>query len=356
MRYFLLGLLFCAITGTAQIVTMNEIPPPASERKPYDPSENIFNISVNADLGALTGKELYFSQMSPGNQPDDRYLFFDEKVITAGHDAPNWYRKSLPFSLVQDKTYKIVQVEDMYTGSNHLFCFTLTGPDGKSYYWYVHDFDVAPYNVSATSVASAVYFVDNLDYIRHKYLNNDVYLSHDARGYTPGRNKIGPVFDEAWHCSDVLFSFYSSDRFASPHLRLVNDKNDSLLVPVGPYTMHGADLYMRYFWSKEQQMAYNSRLVEAAAKKAADSVAYAKELAIRRAALVKRYGKVNGTLISENKVVEGMTKKMCEESWGQPDSKTVSTNPKLKVELWSYPTYNAMLTFSNNILKSIIRY
>lgn len=72
----------------------------------------------------------------------------------------------------------------------------------------------------------------------------------------------------------------------------------------------------------------------------------------RRERLIKKYGKDYGETIADNKVRIGMTKQMCEDSWGKPKSINRTTNTYGTSEQWIYGSGN-YLYFDNNKLKSI---
>ena len=76
------------------------------------------------------------------------------------------------------------------------------------------------------------------------------------------------------------------------------------------------------------------------------------ELQKRKAALIKKYGHTNGTLISEGKVRIGMTKEMCRESWGEPEDINKTTGSYGTHEQWVYG-YGSYLYFENGKLTTI---
>ena len=78
------------------------------------------------------------------------------------------------------------------------------------------------------------------------------------------------------------------------------------------------------------------------------------QLAQRNATIMKKYGKYYGKLILEGKVVRGMTKEMCKESWGEPDDINVSIGSWGRHEQWVYgKLYSSYLYFENGKLTTI---
>ena len=72
----------------------------------------------------------------------------------------------------------------------------------------------------------------------------------------------------------------------------------------------------------------------------------------RLAKFIKKYGGVYGETIANNFVRIGMTKLMCEDSWGKPDSVNRTTNSYGTSEQWVYDG-GSYLYFDNNKLTSI---
>lgn len=70
--------------------------------------------------------------------------------------------------------------------------------------------------------------------------------------------------------------------------------------------------------------------------------------------LSAKYGKYYAKLIAEGKVVRGMTKEMCKESWGEPDDINVSIGSWGRHEQWVYgEIYSSYLYFENGKLTTI---
>ena len=72
----------------------------------------------------------------------------------------------------------------------------------------------------------------------------------------------------------------------------------------------------------------------------------------RKKSLAEKYGEENADMISIQKVVIGMTKAMCIESWGLPDhiNKTIVSDQV--TEQWVYPK-GSYLYFTEDILTAI---
>ena len=69
---------------------------------------------------------------------------------------------------------------------------------------------------------------------------------------------------------------------------------------------------------------------------------------------IKKFGKVYGPLVEQGKVKIGMTKKMCEESWGNNHNSYKTTNSSGEKDVWNYSNSRS-LVFANGILEKIIQ-
>lgn len=72
----------------------------------------------------------------------------------------------------------------------------------------------------------------------------------------------------------------------------------------------------------------------------------------RKVALIKKYGKVYGNLISQGKVKIGMTTSMCKESWGIPTDINKTIGSFGTYEQWVYGN-KEYLYFENGKLTTI---
>lgn len=71
-------------------------------------------------------------------------------------------------------------------------------------------------------------------------------------------------------------------------------------------------------------------------------------------AIVDKYGAAMGGNINNYRVVLGMTKEMCQKSWGYPLERNSTTNSAGTAEVWVY--YSAMLSFVDDRLVQIDRW
>ena len=89
--------------------------------------------------------------------------------------------------------------------------------------------------------------------------------------------------------------------------------------------------------------------LEAAAAKSRKE--YEQRIEQERKANIEKYGSEFGGNINNRKVALGMTKEMCQKSWGYPSERYSRVNSNGTLEIWVY--YSAMLSFSNGKLVQI---
>lgn len=78
---------------------------------------------------------------------------------------------------------------------------------------------------------------------------------------------------------------------------------------------------------------------------------YEQRIEQERKANIEKYGSEFGGNINNRKVALGMTKEMCQKSWGYPSERYSKVNSNGTLEIWVY--YSAMLSFSNGKLVQI---
>lgn len=89
--------------------------------------------------------------------------------------------------------------------------------------------------------------------------------------------------------------------------------------------------------------------LEAAAAKSRKE--YEQRIEQERKANIEKYGSEFGGNINNRKVALGMTKEMCQKSWGYPSERYSKVNSNGTVEIWVY--YSAMLSFRDGKLVQI---
>ena len=134
-------------------------------------------------------------------------------------------------------------------------------------------------------------------------------------------------------------------------------ENDSLGKYYYPleFSMHSVavnkNLVLGIFQPINEYYAEQKALEEQAVREA---TARKIEQAKNKAAMIKKYGKINGTKIAKGLIWVGMSKKMCIDSWGEPNDINRSLRKDGVSEQWVYgindPSY---IYFENGILTSI---
>lgn len=91
----------------------------------------------------------------------------------------------------------------------------------------------------------------------------------------------------------------------------------------------------------------------AAVKDKANAEQNAKDLAQRKADMIRKYGEKYGALIAENKVAIGMTKTMCVSAWGQPSDVNSTTTAYGTRDQYVYRDRGSYLYFEGDKLVTI---
>lgn len=112
----------------------------------------------------------------------------------------------------------------------------------------------------------------------------------------------------------------------------------------------GISIIPKSFLEKKNQLEKEVKTsLEAAAAKSRKE--YEQRIEQERKANIEKYGSEFGGNINNRKVALGMTKEMCQKSWGYPSERYSKVNSNGTLEIWVY--YSAMLSFSNGKLVQI---
>jgi hypothetical protein len=98
---------------------------------------------------------------------------------------------------------------------------------------------------------------------------------------------------------------------------------------------------LRAIWAEEERIEDSIKSVEEA-----------REVKAYRNAILKKYGKKNGTAILNGEVLLGMTKEMCRLAWGDQCIVNKRTTAGLVVERWTYSS-TQYLVFKNGVVTMI---
>jgi len=187
--------------------------------------------------------------------------------------------------------------------------------------------------------------MSELDSIKQKYDGLKVIALADltANKFPFGEEKISVALHSIWKCN-VLYL---------PSKKVMyTDKNDSTII----YQLsNGQDTIIAYNDSRDGYLTikpmfdlYSLYLKD----KNKDERDNEKLRNSNRRNLVKKYGEKYGSLIFQEKVIIGMTKNMCEESWGLPNSSRVVTSKSGSSEVCRYS--KGTLVFVNGKVTKIV--
>lgn len=203
-----------------------------------------------------------------------------------------------------------------------------------------------------------VYIHQDQDYDLSEYHTRYRFMDYNTK-----RNLTKKVpCNSVWKCTDVLVISDKEKFFGFPDYKnrvILNIENEQY----GKYYIFASELIERkvdiksdkYFMTMEDfhkyQAVQNQLRAEAkakAAKAAEESEKRAKE---HREYIIAKYGETYGSLILQGRVVIGMTKDQCIESWGHPSRINRTTTALTIYEQWVYG--NRYLYFENSKLVTI---
>lgn len=159
--------------------------------------------------------------------------------------------------------------------------------------------------------------------------------------------KLRDPKDYSWvndkRCPIILI--FENDKLGKCYCYLENERGYIFKNEYYDWEEDKRDLFLSKFQAEDEYYVYKqNQLILAKAKK--------KQQMQMKAALIKKYGATYGALIATGKVRIGMTKKMCKESWGEPESINRTTGSYGIHEQWVYGDGN-YLYFENGRLSDI---
>ncbi len=266
-----------------------------------------------------------------------------------------------PYNEFEGKTFRIINYRRDYVG-----IFTLVSEKSDTLYWVVEPGEIEDYN-KPTSQRFPIIVTGYLEKMKQLYLNQDVYIT----SYTPAKK---------YKCTEIVYSG-EEYQYMIPSL-VLKGEDDELIIPLSVASpLLSFNLVGNDNWQEEKGVLFDKlqimnssqyeakleakrlaketwlaelekdRLAKEQAKAEADRQREIK-LQKRKALLCKKYGQTYGKIIFERKVRIGMTKAMCIDAWGKPQSINTSTGAWGVHEQWVYGL-SSYLYFENGKLTSI---
>ena len=165
-------------------------------------------------------------------------------------------------------------------------------------------------------------------------------------------NEIKITKHQQFTCVDVTL-LPTNELFKQPFLILKDSLNNEFRVTFmdfgGVHYDINPRLNINRFYTESEWKAKNEEIKQWEKEEKALNERHLQEC-------IKLFGKTKGTLIAQGKVQVGMTAKMCEYAWGEPDDITRAETQFNKVEQWFYnssPHFGKSLCFTNGILTAI---
>ena len=236
------------------------------------------------------------------------------------------------YSGLRGKYYSIVDVEYNVDNYNGDLTLSLQNGEGKKINLTVYSF-----NIDKESIIVGFYEKLKSLYVDSVFVYTGIAAGEYGQRITDkitntakdqADNTVFLRVGERWTCSD--FQIVDDDFIVQLYAVLHNEKGTEIL----------ARLNNTFLFKGELNMAFFSCFVKES------------DFEARKKSLAEKYGEENADMISIQKVVIGMTKAMCIESWGLPDhiNKTIVSDQV--TEQWVYPK-GSYLYFTEDNLTAI---
>lgn len=362
MKYFFtLVLLLHAICICAQINVIEHKSKPSSIPIviKYDSLTNISrirtdSISFNTSYNHLIGQTVYYVEPDTTKYRVHHIAFYQTNQIA--YRTPTFPRKSC-----MNRYWKITNIiENKNNYGRETVCFEMTDTtDGKVVYCdpekMNRDFIVLGYYekikkmyVGKSFIYQDRFFSDVCDNDRYNYLinyqtkeynkeipENSIWRCVDIGAYNITNQDI---LDDNYECrcpiillfeNDSLGMYYAyvQNKIGRPFNDPINDTKYCFWITSKGSEEERLPLYLGKFLSFEQQEYLDRREKETK-----------QYFATRKKKLVAKYGKYWGNLVAEGQLEIGMTKQMCLDSWGEPDSINKTSTRYGNHEQWIYST------------------
>lgn len=248
-----------------------------------------------------------------------------------------------PRDLASEKTD--VKLEDVDGGVNNIYVFKLKDNITKdTILWKVRRDD----GIQHAPFILVSFFTK----LKKKYSSNNLIAERDLSGFRDINtgNEVYIKQNDKWTCADFSFVDTKENFRLFPYFFLKNNKGEEIRVTIDDMIEKGRFITEKDFNAREarklqKQEDLNKQEIAKQAKMAKDDEE-------SRRVLVKMFGEKYGNLVHNSKVAIGMTKEMCEMSWGKPISVNTIKFSNGVAEQWVYGWKN-YLYFKNNVLIKI---
>ncbi|AZA89905.1 Uncharacterised protein [Chryseobacterium nakagawai] len=185
--------------------------------------------------------------------------------------------------------------------------------------------------------------------LKKLYSSNNVIAEWDLNGFTDINtgNTVYIKQNDKWMCTDFSFVDTKDNFELVPYFFLKNTKGEEIRVTVDDMIEKGRFITEKDFNARE--IIKRQKLEDLKKEEIAKQAKIAKDHEESRRTLVKMFGEKYGNLVNDSRVVIGMTKEMCEMSWGSPIVVNTIKSKESVIEQWVYSRGN-YLYFKGNTL------
>lgn len=305
----------------------------------------------------------------------DYDCFYCDSLLTS-----NYINKITPKEYIDNKKFRVLNYKyqsPYQTNEKPGLTFELLASSNDTIYWYI------PYYLNKNSITNNYYhsvanekenkrlpvlidaYIKQIQkYIGQTFIAKNNIKKQEFKFATSGQPNDKEMVDintgkvihinkhQQFTCVDVVL-LPVNELFKQPFLILKDSLNHEFRVTFMDFGGVRYDinhrLHINRFYTESEWKARNNELKQWASEKKALNERHLQEC-------IKLFGKAKGTLIAQGKVQIGMTVKMCEYAWGEPDDITRAETQFNKVEQWFYnssPHWGKSLCFTNGILTAI---
>lgn len=273
---------------------------------------------------------------------------------------------STPLKEINGKKFTIIDVDESTSYYSKSTKFMLLSSEGNAVYWFAE-----PNNsLRGSTDCYPVILTGLIDKYKSMYIGKgEFYIKAGTSSQTPCAYKTDGTIITLY--SDVKLEFIDIHFvdifgiFSVPCFFVKTENQDELYIPLCKYprfantsirepersTWSDRWVYMEDFTFKPAEIVYKER-ANLERQKAENHALKLKKKEERKNQLYAKYGKSNADLILQGKVLIGMTKAMCIESWGRPSDINTTTGSWGVHEQWVY-NLSTYLYFENGKLTAI---
>jgi hypothetical protein len=358
---FSINFIFLFLISSAQIstreISTQEIARPVLYDSTYFGYRDFL---IQGDIKQYIGQEIYLlpiSKVDTNKHYSD--FFYKLQQLYNPNDLTNELNKyKINYDSIKNQKLLILDADFISLSRNEWYLKLLFKQKDTIFY-------VAPYQVYYYQSIQLLPFIMNafLEKSKRIFLKSTFIVNHELSTFDiNSREKLSLKEGERWICDDITLLDLGNwnIRYSMPSLILKNSKGNEIFVNFAKRYDLGFKEEELIFFDRSISPTiddfytidqFRSLQIEEAEKNKLELAMIAK-VEEQKQSIIRKFGDYFGKLINNHKVVIGMSKNMCELSWGKPFRKDELTTETGKYEMWQYD-YKTFLYFEGDKLKII---